>query len=1146
MKQALLNSAEHYPFLEPFRLQQRQFTEADYFPRLQQQLAELPIDPEGSSLLVHLVQREKGCGIVIQDFFQLENERIVQLNLQTENSFEILARNTLLMDSIIQAAFDFALNDLPLLRRLHVEQMETELHYKQRILPEKQEKLGRVEQELENIPSQGGEREEREMRRYYQKICGDLQNDIEEHAERVGQLEELLETARDCPVDHEFVEAHLVILARGGYGRGELSLASDRDLGYCLDTEQLAPGQAEVVRQLVIRIETLLNAAQVTTAHQYFEIDEDLTRFQQGSMLQTIPSILESRVLVGSQRLAERLKQHFFEILPYEPYVLEKINTYLQTERPQLNQADLKYDLGGLRSLQIPLWIAAATFGVFPSYTAEMIALLIKQRLLSPRQAFKLCQALEFTYDLRNFTGAARDHYFDEEARHSGCRGEDLLPNVINDNMERLYLLKKPRFQDVDDFDRYRLQMQDTIQQLSRALLRNILERHVVRTFQTFQVTVYLRQRRIIEINALEGMPQVPLSLIFSDPLKLLDLFIYIGKVGYDLSFELKDEMADLLQSLTVEVVQSRTPELSEKFSELMMTPYVDQALRIMLEIADPIGLNDPAFFGGTTAQRYLPDTLLGRFIPECNQMHFLLRNLSYHQYPVSIHSLNAVQAAEEELQILQKQYPELYQYLQPKHVLALKWAVLFHDVGKIDPRTRHQISGTSIAVRALERLGYTDPELFGSVSLMIAHHMTVVQLSKTSAYFDQAIQQFFEIANRDLVNVILLFLVNISDYRSVSDVTAKDTRTLRTFFEETYRVYAEMRSSGQLNDAMDAINSYLDRKKQDLEFDTRINLLIQQGLQNSIEDALYAPVAQIQPQEYERLQKGHEELEQHWRLLKMGSLDEKGLSQTTEKLIRTIRQYLSPETINALINPYRRQLEWFFAAFPNRFLLSSSSAILAQQMMRFENWAAEATVSVLTNPRGRPVGLLVFVREPPQIHSRIAYALSRRQINIEGAKMNRIAFADGRSAYCYYLQITVRSSAMIFPRELEHSILYDSPPRLDLDQQHFLHNPRLQLEFLEDDEKGYVVQEVDGHFVRMARSYLRVKLTLEDAPLIFYKIANSFDRFEVPVQQSLITTTGFQVNDYFYILPQDLERLRSSGFEEVVKRSLSDPPSHN
>ena len=30
MKQALLNSAEHYPFLEPFRLQHRDFAEADY------------------------------------------------------------------------------------------------------------------------------------------------------------------------------------------------------------------------------------------------------------------------------------------------------------------------------------------------------------------------------------------------------------------------------------------------------------------------------------------------------------------------------------------------------------------------------------------------------------------------------------------------------------------------------------------------------------------------------------------------------------------------------------------------------------------------------------------------------------------------------------------------------------------------------------------------------------------------------------------------------------------------------------------------------------------------------------------------------------------------------------------------------------
>ncbi len=1143
MQQQLLNAVEHYPFLEPFRLQNRDQLTTDYLQRLRARLDD-PDDAPDLLAFEMLAWRERRCGEIVHEFYLTEKEKIVARNLETSNSFEILAYNTTLMDSIIQAVFCYALADLPTLQEIHVQEMEKEFHYKQRILPEKREKLSRVQAETERLANGEANREAREMRKYYQKICSDLAADIAEHEERTATLAALLRTAKDCPIDRAFVEAHLVILARGGYGRGELSFASDRDLGYCLDTAHLEAGEAEIIRQLVIRIETLLNVARVVTAHQYFEIDEDFERFQQGGMLQTIPSILESRVLVGSQRLADALKQHFFAILPYEPYVMEKLETYLTQARPQLNQADLKNDLGGLRSLQVPLWIAAATFGEFPSYTVEMLALLLKRRLLTPRQAYKLCQALEFTYDIRNFTGVAQEYYFDEEARDSGCHETGLEPNVINDNMERLYLLKKRRFRNVDDFDRFRLLMQHNIQELSRALVRNILERKVVRTFQMFQVTVYLRRRRIVEINALEGMPQVPLRLIFSDPLRLMDLFIYIGKMGYDLAFELKDEMADVLQTLTTDLIRDKAPEMTEKFSELMMTPYVDRALRIMLEIHDPIGMNDPSCFEGAAEQALVPDTLLGRFIPECNQMRFLLRNLTYHQHPVCVHSLNAVEAAEEELGTLKRQYPELHQHLKPKHILALKWSMLFHDVGKIDPSTRHQISGTSMAVRALERLGYNDPELFSLISLLIVHHMTVARLSKTSAYFDQAVQQFFEIANRDLVNVILLYLVNLSDYRSVSDVTAKDTRPLRNFFEETYRVYTEMRSNGYPHDPMEAINNYLDKKKQDLEFDTRINLLIQQSLQSTLDDALFSPVARLQPQEHERLLRDREEMEKLWRHLKMGSLDEKGTDQTTEKLIRSIRQHVSAETLDQLIANYQRQMDWFFATFPNRFLLSAKPEVLAQQLLRFENcWDTEATVSVVTNPRGRPTGLLIYVREAPQIHSRVAYALSLRHLNIEAGKMNKVHFADGTCGYCYYFQITAKSSAMLFPRELEQSILYDSPPPIATEKQGFLYNPRLHLEFLGDDDKGYIVQEdTAGKFQRLSQPFLRVKLTLEDAPLIFYRMADSFDRFQVPVQQSLVTTTGFQVNDYFYIHQSDYQKLRNSGFEEVVKRSLSFP----
>ena len=93
---------------------------------------------------------------------------------------------------------------------------------------------------------------------------------------------------------------------------------------------------------------------------------------------------------------------------------------------------------------------------------------------------------------------------------------------------------------------------------------------------------------------------------------------------------------------------------------------------------------------------------------------------------------------------------------------------------------------------------------------------MCIRDRSKTSAYFDQALQNFFEIADRNLINIILIYLCNISDFSSVNDTNIHSTRGLRSFFDETYRVFAEMRSSKIQGDPMDFINTYLDVKKND------------------------------------------------------------------------------------------------------------------------------------------------------------------------------------------------------------------------------------------------------------------------------------------------------------------------------------------
>jgi UTP:GlnB (protein PII) uridylyltransferase len=57
----------------------------------------------------------------------------------------------------------------------------------------------------------------------------------------------------------------------------------------------------------------------------------------------------------------------------------------------------------------------------------------------------------------------------------------------------------------------------------------------------------------------------------------------------------------------------------------------------------------------------------------------------------------------------------------------------------------------------------------------------------------------------------------------------------------------------------------------------------------------------------------------------------------------------------------------------------------------------------------------------------------------------------------------------------------------------------------------------------------------LRDEPYLFYKVTRAFDLFDAEVQQALITTIGNQVVDYFYLRPEDYERLRNSRFEEVL-----------
>ena len=183
----------------------------------------------------------------------------------------------------------------------------------------------------------------------------------------------------------------------------------------------------------------------------------------------------------------------------------------------------------------------------------------------------------------------------------------------------------------------------------------------------------------------------------------------------------------------------------------------------------------------------------------------------------------------------------------------------------------------------------------------------------------------------------------------------------------------------------------------------------------------------------------------------------------------------------------------------------------------------------------GNQGGLLIFTRDLAQSHSRVAYMLSRKRINIISGKVNRVELGNGRHGYCYYFQISsMGKSSQTYPKELEGMILGETPPELKLaPPTSTLPLRGSRLDFLGDDGKGYAIKPVDGEFVRENSPFHVLRIILRDEPFLFFKVARAFDLYDVEIQQSLITTTGNQVVDYFYLTAEDYERLRASSFQE-------------
>lgn len=170
-------------------------------------------------------------------------------------------------------------------------------------------------------------------------------------------------TIRDVfySVEHEHPHVGpLSLIATGGYGRRELSPCSDIDLAV-IPLDERASGLDEAIRSLFNQLHAVLSDGMGMKVDYAYRLVTDAPGFDP----KTRTSLLESRLVAGSDRPYERLMASFWQYFPVGDFLIQKIEerkaNYNRTHStPLVVTPQLKEGAGGLRDFHAANWIRQA------------------------------------------------------------------------------------------------------------------------------------------------------------------------------------------------------------------------------------------------------------------------------------------------------------------------------------------------------------------------------------------------------------------------------------------------------------------------------------------------------------------------------------------------------------------------------------------------------------------------------------------------------------------------------------------------------------------------------------------------------------------------------------------------------------------
>ncbi len=523
----------------------------------------------------------------------------------------------------------------------------------------------------------------------------------------------------------------LSILAVGGYGRGEMFFHSDVDIMF------LVPANGSKAAEPVINaILYTLWDLKLKVGHSVRTVNEALSESLDD--MKTRTNLLEARRVAGSQALANQFLEQF-ERKIVKGHEREFIEAKLieRAERHQkfgdsraLLEPNVKEGKGGLRDLQLLMWLMRACYNVKKMGEIEALGKISTEELKDFRRA-------------RKFLHLVRLHLH----QIAGRAEERMSLDVQRQIAERLgYRGRHDANQSVERFMKRYFQVTRTVSQLTRTLCF-LLEEEWGKQPRTGIKALWKRQLLP------EGLKIISNRLHFetSDTVKekpelIVGIFWFLHRLEIDIH-------PAAWQTITRNLKLINAAYRNQKHVN-------DYFLQLLLDTNNPL----------PTLKRMNESGVLGKFIPEFGMLSGQMQFDLYHTYTVDEHILNAVGYLHMmEAGQMADSVPlatGLFAQIKARRVMYL--ALLCHDIAK-GRGGSHHLKGIQIGLRLAKQFGFDDAEM-KALAWLIEHHQTMSMVAFKRDLDDADTISDFAKKVQTVDQLNILYVMTIADIHAVAN----------------------------------------------------------------------------------------------------------------------------------------------------------------------------------------------------------------------------------------------------------------------------------------------------------------------------------------------------------------------------------------